>query len=140
MKRLIIFSFLGLFLFSCGKYEDGPAFSVFTKTNRLARKWKLSEAQVDGQTSTTITTWDLDFDADGNFIESYDDFIGTYPSGSFTGTWEFANSKEDIALTFDNGEERELEIRRLTREEFWFDFLRESDGVIQRVEVKLEAE
>lgn len=138
--RFTLLFLLAAIMFSCGKYDDGPAFSVFSKKNRLARKWKLSEVQIDGVNSTTITVWEYDFDADGNFIESYDDFLGTYPSGSFAGTWEFSNSKEDISLTYDNGEERELEIRRLTREEFWFDFLRDSDGVTQRVEVKLEAE
>jgi hypothetical protein len=33
-----------------------------------------------------------------------------FVSGSFIGTWQFANSKEDLLLAYDNGEERELEI------------------------------
>jgi uncharacterized lipoprotein YehR (DUF1307 family) len=45
MKKLSILfaAFAVVMLASCGKYEDGPGFSLRSKTSRLAGTWTLTE-------------------------------------------------------------------------------------------------
>ena len=55
MKKLSILfaAFAVVLLASCGKYEDGPGFSLRSKTSRLAGSWTVTEAF---QGSTNITS------------------------------------------------------------------------------------
>ena len=45
---------VGLQLASCGKYEEGPGFSLRSKTARLAGEWTIEKATVDGQDFTVF--------------------------------------------------------------------------------------
>jgi len=86
MKKLSILfaAFAVVFLASCGKYEEGPGFSLRSKTSRLAGTWTLTEAF---QGSTNVTgdltsggTVELTFDKDGAYTYAYDLVIFGIPT------------------------------------------------------------
>ncbi|MCB9188594.1 MAG: hypothetical protein H6598_05895 [Flavobacteriales bacterium] len=103
MKKLSILMILtvllsGLALTSCGKYEEGPGFSLLPKKSRLQQKWRPIESVTSGGVVTTI-------DSDGSYIEfvkggtikAYD---GTFDVG-FEGTWEFSDDKTSLNMTYE---------------------------------------
>ena len=101
---------------SCKKYEDGPAFSLRSKTARLTGTWKVDEW--GGQ--------DLQYDAFFIFEKNGDfEMKLTYggASSSIMGDWEWKSGKEEIKIDFDNEDftDATLEILRLTNKEFWFE-------------------
>ena len=117
---------------SCGKYEEGPAISLKSKTKRLANSWDLTD--IDGNTpfedlyedygyyglSIEVTDYDIQFDFqdDGDFEldASYNVTIqsSSYWGYSYSfdyrfninidGDWEFSSDKEDIEIDFDRNE------------------------------------
>ena len=123
-KKLMLVGALAILLnvSSCSKYEDGPMFSLKTKISRLTGvDWEVIE--VDNVDVSNGYKMILDFDKDGDFT-----FTSSYPSGygydydnSITGEWQWEDGKETIELDFDNGFRQDLEIKRLTNSEFWFE-------------------
>ena len=101
---------ISLAITSCGKYEDGPGFSLLSKTARMTNKWELKS--VDGETIPAGEAV-LDLKKDGSFSINEDGYI-------IDGSWEFSNDKEDLSLTF-FGQEIDLKIRRLTNKELWLE-------------------
>ena len=100
---------ISLAITSCGKYEDGPGFSLLTKTARMTNKWELKS--VDGEIIPAgEIVWE--FKKDGEATISYGGL------GTETGTWEFSDDKEDLSLTV-SGSTTNLKIRRLTNKELW---------------------
>jgi hypothetical protein len=132
MKKLSILfaAFAVVFLASCGKYEDGPGFSLRSKKARLVGTWVVEEA-IQGSTDITgdITnggTVELTFDKDGVFTYAYDYVIfGVPASGSITGTWDFSDDKSELVITNGSGDSNSAKILRLTNSELW---LEESDS------------
>ena len=115
MKKTKIYLFLSiaviisLAITSCGKYEDGPGFSLLTKTARMTNKWELKS--VDGEIIPAgEIVWE--FKKDGEATISYGGLE------TETGTWEFSDDKEDLSLTV-SGSTTNLKIRRLTNKELW---------------------
>ena len=110
-------------LTACGKYEDGPNFSLLTKKQRLTGDWEV-EKLIDGGVNLISNGYDIEmeFDKDGDFeiSSSYNitEYGYTY-SGTNTveGEWEFSSDKEEIELNFDDGDYQEIEITRLTNKE-----------------------
>lgn len=101
---------------SCGKYEDGPNFSLRTKQNRLLGDWEV--VRVGNQTfPQNDYSIEMSFDKNGDFEFSYS--YATY-SDSYQGSWEFSGDKEDLELTLDN-EVQDFEILRLTNKELWLE-------------------
>ena len=101
---------ISLAISSCGKYEDGPGFSLLTKTARMTNKWELKS--VDGETIPAGETV-LDLKKDGSMSINEDGYI-------IDGSWEFSSDKEDLRLSI-FGEEVDLKIRRLTNKELWLE-------------------
>ena len=132
MKKLSILfaAFAVVFLASCGKYEDGPGFSLRSKTGRLAGTWTVTEV-FQGSTNVTgeITnggTVEVTFDKDGAYTYAYDFVIFGIPtSGSVSGTWAFSDDKSAIVISNGGGQSDSSKILRLTNSELW---LEESDG------------
>jgi hypothetical protein len=115
---------------SCGKYEDGPNFSLLTKKARLTREWDVKSIGNDileqGEFGFTIT-----FDKDGSLKYTYS---GGTQSESYSGTWDFASDKENLVITADNDSEI-YEIKRLTNKELWLDTDESSaDGDLLKLE------
>lgn len=127
MKSLKLFSFALLAVVvvlgtSCGKYEEGPGFSLMTKKARVAGVWKLEKYVSANGTVTNAEADDnttFEFTKDGSVI-----ITSTDGGASFTinGTWEFTKDKEYIKTTlvfFGQSSIDEVKILRLTNKEFW---------------------
>jgi hypothetical protein len=114
-------------LSGCGKYEDGPNFSLLTKKQRLTGDWEV-ERWVPYGSSNMIGNGlniDIEFDKDGDFdlriVETvYSNYGGYYSQAlQYKGEWEFSSDKEEIELDFDaNMPDWDIEITRLTNKEF----------------------
>ena len=116
---LILLSFV---VISCGKYEEGPGFSLMPKSSRLINDWVFESKYVNGveQALTAIDnaiTYSVQKD---NKLE----YTYTYGVISLTGegTWEFSDSKESVTFSYTvsgTTYNQELVILRLTSKEFW---------------------
>lgn len=126
MKSIIRLSFLlittSLLFTACGKYEDGPTFSLKSKTARLVNDWVIDEKYVNG-TEDTLTDYDkavtFSVQKDGKL-----DFIYSLGVISLTGTgtWAFSDTKESVTFSYvvsTTTYDMELVILRLTSDEFW---------------------
>ena len=120
MKKLAIYVFaLSLTaagISSCGKYEEGPGFSLMSKKARVTNTWKLTKVEWNGEDNTpsessyslTMTLKD-----DETLSASYTIFNLPY---NVTGTWAFSSDKANLILT-DNSGTSTNEIIRLTNKE-----------------------
>ena len=102
LASLVIFSVI---LSSCGKYPDGPAISLRTKTGRLCRIWK------DPNSTTSSTT---EFKKDGTIASN-----GNIVSGV---TWKFSSDKKYLEETWTSGiftGTFTAQIMRLTAKDLW---------------------
>lgn len=100
---------------SCGKYEEGPSFSLRSKKARVANEWKIDYAyDLGDQQETTADfageTWT--FTKDGEFFEKENGELDN------TGKWEFISDKEEIAISFPADIEK-YTILRLKENEMW---------------------
>tara|TARA_B100000900_G_scaffold388210_1_gene380049 strand:- start:708 stop:1160 length:453 start_codon:yes stop_codon:yes gene_type:complete len=113
---------------SCGKYEDGPGFSLRSKKARITGEWEL--VKINGQSPTQYSgfdtyeeKWELESDGDLSVTTNYSfsTYYGYSYSGSYTqtGEWEFSSDKEDLEITID-GSKTELEILQLKNNESKF--------------------
>jgi hypothetical protein len=112
---LIILSLTVVFVLpfqGCGKYEEGPSFSLRTKKGRLCRSWSI-EKYVDHHGHETAPIGNegvFTYDRDGTLSWS-DGYV------SVTGSWEFDGTKENINTVLILSIEEK--ILRLTSSEFW---------------------
>lgn len=133
MKKLTKFLALALVtvaLASCGKYSDGPEFTVLTKKMRITGEWD-TKTIIDSDGTTTDDTSNDTFtmEKDGTYRANY----GTV---SVNGSWEFTSDKEKIRVTYTNGSlsyTEDYTIKRLTNKELWFT---NSDGDTIKCEKK----
>ena len=123
-------------LSGCNKYDDGPAFSLLTKKQRLTGDWEIKKFIPYGQNNINVNgnSMDIEFDKDGDFeltIVSVNTEYNYYGNPStYTevynekGEWEFSSDKEEVELDFDspNMANWDLEITRLTNKEFEGEF------------------
>ncbi len=129
MKKLSILfaAFAVVFLASCGKYEDGPGFSLRSKEARVAGTWTIEKYYADGVDITadiladgaTIT---FELTKDGNYTNtsSYTVFGQTF-SETETGTWALTNNNENLTTTDSQGDASSVRILRLTNSEMWLE-------------------
>lgn len=123
-----LLSFLLIILISCGRYEDGPDFSIYKPEKRLINTWRFITYQ-DGSDNRTPAYLDsvIDF-KDNNLVRiCTEDF-----SGCREGRWDFLNDKNDLQLILGN-EAITFEIRRLKSDEIW---LENFDSVLIRWELR----
>lgn len=128
MKKLSILfaAFAVVVLASCGKYEDGPGFSLLSKTSRVVGSWTVTEA-FQGSTNITSSitnggTVDLTFNKDKSYTYAYDFTIFGIPtSGTINGTWDFSSDKTALEVTDASGQMSSSKILRLTNKELWLE-------------------
>ena len=104
---------------SCGKYEEGPGFSLLSKKARIVGEWSLSSTTVNGQ-SQDLTNTSIKIS-----IKKDDTYTGTttYSVGgiSYTdtenGTWKFSDDKLKFVTTSSAGNVSEIEIIMLKNKE-----------------------
>ena len=125
MKLTAIIIISGLMLFgiqSCKKYEDGPMFSLSSRTQRVANKWKVDNYKVNGTDYTSLVS---------DYTETYTK-AGAYSYQwgilSGTGTWAFQNNDAEILITgIDNQSTVTLVIQKLEEKQFWYYIMDGSD-------------
>ncbi len=100
----------------CSKYEDGPAFSLSSKNNRLCREWELDEYQGQPYTDGELI---FEFEKDGDFsaTTTYSYYGGSY-SYTTSGSWEWVEGKESVTINL-SGDYIVMDISRLTSGELW---------------------
>jgi len=138
-KSISLLIGLAFLLGSCGKYDDGPGLSLKSKKNRLQQEWQLEELEVNGTDFTSdINIWEIEFKKGGDYDLIFQE-VG-FDAGPDAGEWDFSNSKEEIEMKSDDGERLDLDIKRLTSKELWFETTVEySDGTSARWDCKFEA-
>ena len=100
ITKIISLTFLTLILFiGCGKYEEGPNFSLRTKKKRLASHWVLQYKFTNNYAENHDVQ--LIIHDNGNFSYGYsllDGFLVSPPQYDFhadsLGKWELLNNKE----------------------------------------------
>ncbi len=128
MKTLKNLAFISLFaslvVTGCKKYEEGPALSIRTKTERVANTWKLVSYTINGTDYTSSLSninYTETYDKDGNY--SYNSSLG---SGS--GSWEFQSDKEQIKRSGVSSQSTEtLYILKLKEKAFWYYYMNGND-------------
>jgi hypothetical protein len=116
---------------SCSKYEDGPAFSLRSKTERISNTWRVEKAMENSSDVTSdFDQYQLQMLSDGDAT-----LAALYTLGDLTfefqtnGTWSFENNSEDVRLDFENdAADRTYQILRLKEDELW---LREKGGTLE---------
>jgi hypothetical protein len=125
---LLFASFALLFFISCEKYEDGPAFSLLSKKSRVVGEWYYEGIYVDGVEMTTsedLVGFSSTFEKNGEYLDLAVE--AGNPIVTF-GTWEFANDKEELAITTQYVDWNNTlvyntinyKILRLTNKELWY--------------------
>jgi hypothetical protein len=122
---------------ACGKYEEGPAFSLLTKKARIVGSWTLTEVTNNGaiqdisQYSMSPT---FEKDGTGKYTVSFL-LLGT--NYSYTGDleWEFNDTKESLRSRMKNEDGvfeswNEATILKLTNSECWLSSVDTTDGVV----------
>jgi hypothetical protein len=122
---------------SCGKYEDGPNFSLRSKKARVVGDWNLKTIGSTVLDDNYGTTVNMEFDKNGSFTQTINYSYGTYNySYSYAGDWDFSSNKEHLLITAD-GNTDTLEIKRLTNKEMWLDDdYTDADGDIWKLEAQ----
>jgi hypothetical protein len=109
-------------LFSCKKYEEGPAFSLRSKTERVANNWKVEKFFFNGNDQTSVL---------GSFTEAYTkDGVYSYKWGSISGSgkWAFEENNTQIKRNGVSGmASYDLVILKLKEKEFWYYYIDGSD-------------
>jgi len=118
-------------LSSCSKYEDGPAFSLRSKKDRITNTWRVERATNGGSDVTgAFDQYELEMLSSGaaSLAALYTLGILTFEFQT-NGTWSLTNNNEDLRLDFDNNAaDKTYEILRLMKDELW---LREKGGSLE---------
>lgn len=131
MKTLLLtFLCSGLILAtSCRKYEEGPSFSLRSRSARVANEWKVALAN-EYRNNTDVTaeyageTWELS--KDGAYTEKNNGLVDKQ------GSWSFISDKDSIAITIGQ-EVAKFGILKLRENELW---LRDKDEELHFVPVQ----
>jgi hypothetical protein len=120
---------------SCGKYEEGPKFSLASKKSRLEGEWKLEKYMVNDADQTAAIqmiiganfTWEIE--KDGKYTQT-----GTT---SDSGTWTLGEDKDDIMFTSSapGSTVDTYRILRLKSKEFWMKQT-QSNGDVYEIHLK----
>lgn len=113
---LLIVAGLLLSILSCGKYDEGPFFSMRTKKARLDGHWNIVLVYNNNVDVTRFYPDDYGyvFDKNGSFrhIENGNDHLGT---------WEFNSDKSEILITFENSSKSDaFTVLKLTNKHMWW--------------------
>ena len=125
-----------LMLTSCSPYEEGPAISLRSRTERLDNEWRLTRLYING-TEQTLSSFDqqttLEFKDNGTVNYSYAVMDSTAIVITGSGSWEFNDDETEvfttITYTLGGTEKDTFKILRLKEEELWFENNEDGDVV-----------
>ena len=137
--RFLFTALACLLLFSCNKYEDGPAFSLQSVKNRLDGEWQVTGIN-NFNTENDHIIWEFEKDGDFTFDVTWyinPGFQVVEIQEYLIGDWEFDNNKEEIEISLDTMSvlvsygllqlpsphipHGEFDILRLTNQELWLE-------------------
>ncbi|HPM40648.1 MAG TPA: lipocalin family protein [Bacteroidales bacterium] len=132
-----------LMLTSCSPYEEGPAISLRSRTERLCNEWRLTRLYING-TEQTLSSFDqqttLEFKDNGTVNYSYAVMDSTAIVITGSGTWEFNDDQTEvfttITYTLGGTEKDTFKILRLKEEELWLENNEDGDVVETHYEPK----
>ena len=132
-----------LMLTSCSPYEEGPAISLRSRTERLCNEWRLTRLYING-TEQTLSSFDqqttLEFKDNGTINYSYAVMDSTAIVITGSGTWEFNDDQTEvfttITYTLGGTEKDTFKILRLKEEELWLENNEDGDVVETHYEPK----
>lgn len=132
-----------LMLTSCSPYEEGPAISFRSRTERLCNEWRLTRLYING-TEQTLSAFDqqttLEFKDNGTVNYSYAVMDSTAIVITGSGTWEFNDDQTEVItkITYVLGgtETDTFKILRLKEEELWLENNQDGDVVETHYEPK----
>jgi len=89
---------------SCKKYDDGPWFSIYSKTERVTGNWRFERVREDGVDKTEeYANQTVNMQKNGGLYWVQ----GTYPNSWETygmgGEWRFVSNKDQIEMHFFSG-------------------------------------
>ena len=123
MRKIGILVLSIVILASCGKFEEGPKFSLRSVKNRMEGEWTLEKYSVEGEdlTETYLDGKTEEWRFDGDFTLKYTD----RSTEQITGTWEISDNLILIELKMKTPdglqyfEQDTLPLTRLTNQEMW---------------------
>ena len=122
----IMLAFLLLGVAGCGKYEDGPGFSLLPKTERLSNTWRVAQATEDGHDITSRYT-------ENNYTETYESngfYSYSANTGIGAGRWEWSDDRLSVRrYAVDGQPSRVLYILRLKEKELWYYYMDGQDRI-----------
>ncbi len=105
MKKLIIYKLVLIFVVtgfvSCGKYEDGPAFSLLRKITRMTGTWQLKETLENGSKPEEdfLESIGIEMTLEKDGKGKYDLFFSNLKFAAADLKWDFTNDKENLKVT-----------------------------------------
>ena len=114
---------------SCGKYDDGPGFSLASKKSRLTGTWELDKLKRSNGSleNLNVLSIDIEFEKDGDYniktTRSYTNSFGNIDRYTYfdSGEWEFSSDKEELEFDPSDSGDYEWEIDRLTNKQLWIE-------------------
>ena len=132
-KVVFLIFFLSVFCDSCKKYEDGPAFSIRSKKERISNAWKVKYYSENGTDksdyfNSTYANNILVVEKNGSYLFSYK--YNSVVDYTESGTWKFNSNKTLINFlkTAPGTDTTDMKINRLKEDELW---LLDGDSVIK---------
>lgn len=118
MWMLLLTSILLLSFQACNKYEEGPALSLRSRTERVSNTWKVENYKVNGEDLTSlVSNYTETFTKSGNYSYQWGAFDGN-------GNWAFQNSDREIKLNgTDDQSSHTLFILKLEEKSFWYYYI-----------------
>jgi len=121
---LLIFTLLSSTIISCGRYENGPAFSLRSAKSRAVGEWVLTDLLVNDKSEQALleneSSSKLILNEDGSY--SYKNYA-TRSTAERCGIWTFGEDKTELILTeidtIKGNVEHSYRITRLTNKEMW---------------------
>ena len=119
----IAFALTALVFTGCSQFEDGPDFSLRSKTARLAGDWTSTEVTpaVQGP-NNIIPSFEVSFTKEGDYtmvMSIEDPLTGEIFEDTFEGEWSW-DDNSDLTLTTLGGS-FDWNVLRLTGNELWAD-------------------
>jgi hypothetical protein len=127
MKKLLALSMFAIFAMAlmftgCGKYDDGPKFSLASKKSRVVNVWKKVKEIDNGVETPVDPNWaneSMELTKDNKVVDTY--ISGSVSMTVSTDTWAFDSKKTSIIIS-SSGYNFTYKILRLKANELWWQF------------------
>ena len=118
----------------CSTYEDGPAFSLRSKEERVVNNWTATRLfRNDIEETNFYFLYGMEFSRNGAFVWRIDRNDDNLELTERPGTWQLTAANTQIEITYaepdpvDGEEKLFLTIRRLTEDELWVSYVYKGD-------------